>query len=72
MSSIPTAEVQSQQSHLYQNQTHQLSAFFIVCAAVSLICMIARTVSRKVTGLGFKADDYVFLAGAVGLQNPIL
>ncbi|MCJ1240094.1 hypothetical protein MMC14_008094 [Varicellaria rhodocarpa] len=72
MSSIPTAEVQSQQSHLYQNQTHQLSAFFIVCAAVSLICMIARTVSRKVTGLGFKADDYVFLAGAATAEGSFI
>ena len=69
MATLPPAEVSYQESHLYQNETRQLSAFFGVCFVVSFICMTTRVAARVVTGISLKADDAVFLVGAVFFHN---
>ena len=65
MAGLTPEEVAYQESHLYEDSTHQLGAFFIVCVVVSFLCMVARATSRLITQLDLKADDYTFLIGTV-------
>ncbi|MCJ1373901.1 hypothetical protein MMC20_005131 [Loxospora ochrophaea] len=72
MATLPPAEVSYQESHLYQNETRQLSAFFGVCFVVSFICMTTRVAARVVTGISLKADDAVFLVGATLAEGSFI
>ena len=65
MASIPLNEVQYQESHLYQDETHSLGGCFIVCFMLAFLSMVARVVSRRLTSDGLKIDDCILLIGAV-------
>jgi hypothetical protein len=47
-----------------QDQTKNLGAFDIVLVVITATCAVLRITSRKLTLVGFEADDWTFLAGA--------
>ena len=68
MASLPPEEIEYQQSRSYEDASQSLIGFYVVCIAVTFLCMLSRTTSRLLTSVGLKADDWTFLVGAVWIH----
>ncbi|KAI9680045.1 MAG: hypothetical protein M1817_005061 [Caeruleum heppii] len=68
MADIPPNELRYQQENIHEDQSQELSAFFIVCIVLSLLFPALRFASRKSGGSALKADDYTLLVGVILAQ----
>ena len=68
MAELPPEVAAYQLSHLYEDESQELGAFYIVCIAASFVCMVSKITSRRVARVGLKGDDFAFLTGAVWYQ----
>lgn len=65
MAELPPEVAAYQLSHLYEDESQELGAFYIVCITASFVCMVSKITSRRVARVGLKGDDFAFLIGAV-------
>ncbi len=65
MAQLPPEVAAYQLSHLYEDESQELGAYYIVCIAITFLCMVSKITSRRVAHVGLKSDDFAFLIGAV-------
>jgi hypothetical protein len=58
-------DVASMQVDLSQNESANLTAFFIPCMAIVVVCMALRVISRRMVNEPLKSDDFALLVGGV-------
>lgn len=61
-----------QESHLYQNHTRDLTAFYIVSMIIAAAAMVMRVLARKLKNSRLEKDDWTFLAGATLGQGSFI
>lgn len=65
MALLPRQSEDYQWAHPEEDQTRNLGGFYIVIVFITALCMFLRVLSRKITRLGIKRDDWFFLIGSV-------
>ena len=65
MATLPPEELAYQQAHRDEDASGSLIAFYAVCIALTFLCAVSRTTSRRLSSLGLQADDWTLLVGAV-------
>ena len=62
---LPPEEVQYQEAHAYEDYTRNLGGFYIVVVFLTFISVVLRVFSRRITKQELKADDWIYITGAV-------
>jgi hypothetical protein len=65
MASMKINDVVPSQTDLSENESANLTAFYIPCIVIVVTCMVLRVLSRRVINEPLKADDFTLLWGAV-------
>lgn len=65
MAELPPEAAAYQRSHIDEDESQELGAYYIACIAASFVCMVSKITSRRVARVGLKSDDFAFLVGAV-------
>lgn len=65
MASIGLNDAIASQAASSENESANLTAFYIPCIVIVAICMVLRVVSRKMVNEPLRADDFALLIGAV-------